>query len=377
MNFLDVLASFFTQPHIEWLILFALVSLIQIVYYLVFYLPIAKEKTRVTDRSFNQPVSVIIAAHNEAENLSRFLPSVLEQDYPVFEVIVVDDRSSDETETVLAIFKQKYPHLRTSFIKDTGKLKRGKKLALTLGIKAAQYDYLLLTDADCKPASNQWIKSMSSDFSKADVVLGYGPYFTQKGWLNKWIRYETSSIALQYMGYAKASVPYMGIGRNLAYKKQLFTEHKGFMTHAHLPSGDDDLFINEISSKANITYNVSPDSFVYSIPQSNWKNWKRQKQRHLSSFSRYRKKHLILLSLETYSRIGFYLLLPVVLMLFPFCYAVYLLTLIRVLLFVGIQIKWNKKMQEKNIAAYALVFDLISPIIYFFLYINGRKYQHK
>ncbi len=359
------------QLSLAVLILFALVTLIQIVYYLVFYVPILWEKKKSPAPKFDKPISVIIAAHNEAENLKNFLPKVLEQDYPRFEVIVINDRSEDDTETVLAILKEQYPHLRSTIIKDKGKLKHGKKLAITLGIKAAQYDYVLLTDADCEPLSPNWISEMVSGLSSSDVVLGYGPYFEEKGLLNKLIRYETSSIALQYMGFAKASVPYMGIGRNLAYKKDLFIKHRGFVSHAHLRSGDDDLFINEVSSKASFSYNISPDSFMYSVPETKWKHWVRQKQRHLSTFSRYKKKHLLLLSMETYSRVLFYLLLPVTIAMFPHYYWLYGIAFVRFLMLILVHTFWSKKVREKHIARYAVLFDFVSPFLYFFLYIGN------
>ncbi len=359
------------------LILFIIATLIQVGYYLVFYVPILWEKTKPSSSKFDKPVSVIIAAHNEAENLKQFLPQILEQDYPNFEVIVVNDRSGDETETVLAVLKEKYSHLRTTFIKDKGKLKHGKKLAITLGIKASQHDYILLTDADCEPLSSHWISEMVSGLANTDVVLGYGPYFEGKGLLNKFIRYETSSIALQYMGFAKASVPYMGIGRNLAYKKDLFIEHRGFVNHAHLRSGDDDLFINEVSSKASFSYNTSPDSFMYSIPETTWKNWVRQKQRHLSTFSRYKKKHLFLLSLETYSRVLFYLLLPISLLISPHYYWILAIASLKFVTLTLVHTFWSKKLRERQIAPFAILFDFVSPILYLFLYLDSYRGKRK
>jgi len=169
------------------------------------------------------PVSVVICARNEAENLEKYLPMILEQDYPDFEVIVVNDCSDDETEDVLKKLKEKYPHLRTTFLKEQEKFWHGKKLALTVGIKAARNEWLLLTDADCAPSSNEWIKIMASHFSddKA-IVLGYGGYLEYPGLLNRLIRYEAAFVALQYFSYALCRMPYMGVGRNLAYRKSLF-----------------------------------------------------------------------------------------------------------------------------------------------------------
>ncbi len=197
-------------------------------------------------------VSVIICARNEADNLNNFLPSVLEQDYPDFEVIVVNDCSEDHTDDVLGKFLMQYPRLKISTITKDPKFSHNKKFAQFIGIKAAKNEILLFTDADCQPESDKWIGQMASHFNdKTDFVIGYGGYLREKGLLNKYICYESTAIAMQYFGMAIRGVPYMGVGRNLSYRRSVFFANKGFGSHNHIISGDDDLFVNSHANREN------------------------------------------------------------------------------------------------------------------------------
>lgn len=216
---------------------------------------------------FLPPVSVIICARNEAENLKNFLPRVLEQDYPKFQVVVVNDCSTDDTEIVLAQMKRQYDHLYFTSIPVDKKFFHGKKLALSIGVKAAQYDHLILTDADCYPASGNWLKNMTTKFSsKKELVIGYGKYEKRKGLLNLFVRYETFWNAVQYVGFVIAGKPFMGVGRNLAYKKSLFQGSNVFRSYLNVASGDDDLFINQMGNRTNTAVCVHPEGQTISVP---------------------------------------------------------------------------------------------------------------
>jgi poly-beta-1,6-N-acetyl-D-glucosamine synthase len=198
------------------------------------------------------PVSVVICARNEARNLSDFLPAVLAQDYPHYEVIVVNDCSYDSTADVLKSFEHKHANLKIITVKEDPIHQHGKKFAIMVGIKGASHDLVLFTDADCKPASKQWLRAMTRGVKgEKEIVVGYSKYEKLPGLLNKLIRYDTFHIALQYLSFAKAGSPYMGVGRNLGYKKSLFFHNKGFASHYHIDSGDDDLFINEVATATN------------------------------------------------------------------------------------------------------------------------------
>ncbi len=267
------------------------------------------------------PVSVVICARNEAQNLQKYLPSILQQNYPTFEVIVVNDASTDATPEVLAQFSEQYPHLRIIHTKGLVRNMAGKKFALTKGIEATHYDYLLFTDADCQPASQNWIQEMAKNFTKKrQIVLGYGPYVAHKGWLNKIIQYETLLTALQYLSLGIMGMPYMGVGRNMAYHKSLFISNKGFQNHKNTPSGDDDLFISEVAHAHNTAVNISPKTFCYSEPPLNWRNWFFQKKRHLSTGKFYSWHNKLILGAISMSHFLFYgtLIVVVITQLFNF-----------------------------------------------------------
>ncbi|MBL4594399.1 MAG: glycosyltransferase [Flavobacteriales bacterium] len=278
--------------------------IIQLFFYLFIFIRLAFHKALQFNGRYS-PVSVIICAKNERDNLLEFLPLYLNQEYAQFEVIVVNDSSVDDTEDVLKAFALQFKHLKIVNVPDTDRFYGSKKFALTLGIKAAQYDNVLLTDADCKPASKHWIKYMSQYQKDKKIVLGFGAYERKKGLLNKLIRFETFYTALQYLSFAKAKLPYMGVGRNLAYTSEIFFKNKGFATHHHILSGDDDLFINEVANKINTEIVIHQDAQTVSNAKTSYNDWFRQKQRHFLTGSHYKFKHKLMLGLLQFSQILF------------------------------------------------------------------------
>ncbi|MDX2002464.1 MAG: glycosyltransferase [Chitinophagales bacterium] len=264
---------------------FVLAGAIQLLYYVMLFSRFALHRPRPlsTLPGPQVPISVIICAKNEAHNLSAFLPRVLQQSYALYEVIVVNDRSTDDTAIVLGKLAEQYAHLRTIDLTGEKRL-AGKRDALLAGIAAARYEHLLLTDADCEPVSFDWIRHMTAPFQHAatEVVLGYSPYRKRSGWLNAMIRYETVFTAMQYFSFALAGKPYMGVGRNLAYTKTTFRRARQFY-EAKTISGDDDLLISEIAHKGNTAVVLHPDSYTISVPSATWKSWLEQKRRHASA----------------------------------------------------------------------------------------------
>lgn len=254
------------------------------------------------------PVSVLICARNEALNLQKYLPAVLEQDYPDFEVLVIDDDSGDETPAILAAFQKKYAHLRV--LRVSPKISPGKKYALAQGIATARHERLIFTDADCEPASREWLLRMTGG---AEITLGYAPYRPEPGFLNRWFRFETAYTAMQYFSFALAGWPYMGVGRNLSWEKTVFQRVGGFAAHAHIPSGDDDLLVNVAAHAGNTALCLAPEAFVYSGAKKTWKEWYRQKRRHLGAGKFYRREHRIALAALTLTLVLHYFLLPALL----------------------------------------------------------------
>lgn len=254
------------------------------------------------------PVSVIICAHNESYNLSQYLQALLTQDYPEYEVIVVDDGSEDETRAVLDSYMIRDERLHMTFVPYGARVGSTKKLALTLAAKAAKYDYLLLTDADCVPESNRWIAEMMAGFGQEskDIVLGFGAYFETKGHVNRLVRYDTLFNGLHYLGAALCGHPYMGVGRNLAYRKEFFFESGGFTKLMTNIAGDDDLFVNHVATKNNTSVVLSRDSFTWSLAKKTLKEWLQQKRRHLSVSPSYKQSTQFRLAMEPMTRGLFY-----------------------------------------------------------------------
>lgn len=286
------------------------VAVIQILYYL-FFLSFVGHKSRKPSVS-KIPVSVVVCAKNESENLQRLIPLLLQQEYPVFELLVINDASSDTTLDVLEALAEDDSRVKIVNVENNEAFWGNKKYALTLGIKATKYNHLLFTDADCVPASPRWITNMTSHFSeKRSIILGYGKYKAKKfSWTNLMVRYETLLTAVQCFSYAKLGSPYMAVGRNLAYKKEEFFRVKGFINHMDVRSGDDDLFIKDAATSQNTAICIQPDGFTISEPPKNFRQWFRQKRRHISAASHYKFKHQFLLSLFFISKFLFWILAP-------------------------------------------------------------------
>ncbi len=288
--------------------IFVACAVVQCLYYLLVFARINFVRSFIGVPEFILPVSVVICSKNEAENLQQNLKGVLIQQYKQYEVIVVNDQSDDKTPDVLAEYFERNPNLKIVNIpKNEEKLYAGKKYALMKGIEAATYDTLVVTDADCRPATTHWLsKLVGAYLEETKIVLAHSPYEKQDGFLNKLIRYENFITALQYFGLAKLGLPYMGVGRNLSYKKDLFHSFKGFAKTKDIPSGDDDLFVNAVATGKNTEVCIDKDAFTYSQPETTFIGWLNQKRRHLRSGFKYKIHHIALLSLFAFSNFIFY-----------------------------------------------------------------------
>ncbi len=305
---------------IDWVFFGALLALFigQVGYYISSEYRVGSSEKGVGSSEEGCPgVSVLVCAHNEAYNLSAYLYTLLSQDYPTYEVIVVDDGSEDKTREVIESYMVQDKRLRTTFIPKEARVRSTKKLAITLAAKAAQYDYLLLTDADCTPESTHWISEMMKGFkpsteyrvqSTKEIVLGFGAYFYEKGFVNRLVRYDTLFNGLHYLSAAAHGHPYMGVGRNLAYKKELFFKTGGFKKTMTNRAGDDDLFVNHVATRKNTSVVLSRNSITWSPAKTTMRDWWQQKRRHLSVSHDYRWSTKIRLALEPMSRGLFYLL---------------------------------------------------------------------
>ncbi len=348
-------------------LVFCLITLIQVFYYLFFFSRLAFYKSSSKLTSQTHPVSVIICSRDEAGNLVKNLPGVLIQQYrTTHEVIVVNDNSFDESKYILEEYQRAYRQLHLIELTQEARFIPGKKYPLSIGIKTAKYEIVLLTDADCVPASEFWLEKMQEGFSNGtEIILGYGALHKKKGFFNKLVRWETLHTALQYLSYSCAGLTYMGVGRNLSYKKSVFFRHKGFSSHNHVPGGDDDLFINKAATKSNTSIVIDKDAFTLSDPPKSWKQWIKQKNRHYTTSKYYKAIHKFLLSLYAFSHFLFYPLFVASLIFYSWEQALIVFG-IRFIIQAIILFKVADKLDEKDLFPWYLVLD----VWMFFYYIR-------
>jgi len=340
-------------------VVLGIVALIQIWYYLYFFKRLGDYKPKQKDASQEYPVSVIICARNEAENLVNNLPGIFFQDYrSTNEILLVNDNSTDESKYILEEFQRKFKNLTVIPLKQEAKGIPGKKFPLSMGIKSARHEIVLLTDADCMPASEHWIQKMQDGYAPGiEVVLGYGAYKKYPGLLNKLIRFETFHTALQYFSYALAGKPYMGVGRNLSYRKNSFLTNKGFSAINHIPSGDDDLFINMIATAKNTAIVIDKEAHTISEPHKTWNRWMEQKNRHYTTAKFYKSSHKRLLSVYATMQTLIYPLTIATAIFFNWYIAVGIFAL-RLIVQSIIWFKCMKKLGETGLFPLFLFFDI-------------------
>ena len=368
------LTDFFSHPENTIFFAFCIITFVQLFYYLFFFLRLAIHKTKAKNVSQTHPVSVIICARDEAANLVKNLPGALVQNYKTtHEVIVVNDNSLDESKYILEEYQREFKQLQLVELKQEARFIPGKKFPLSVGIKTAKHEVVLLTDADCVPASEFWIEKMQEGFSEGiEIVLGYGPLHKKKGFFNKMVRWETFHTALQYLSYAKSGMAYMGVGRNLSYKKTVFFRHKGFSAHNHVAGGDDDLFINKAATKKNTAIVIDKDSFTLSVPATTWKQWIRQKKRHYTTSKYYKPLHKFLLGLYAFSLFLFYPLFIVSLFIFSWKLTLIAFT-IRFIVQAFVIFKTTKQLDEKDLFPWFVFFDVW--MFFYYLYFSFSLFK--
>jgi glycosyltransferase involved in cell wall biosynthesis len=347
---------------------FACVIAVQLFYYLFFFLRLAIYKKPQKAVHMEHPISVVICARDEAHNLAMNLPGVLVQEYSTtHEIVLVNDNSEDESKYLLEEFKKSFKNLNVVTLTQDAKMINGKKFPLSMGIKSAKNETLLLTDADCVPASEHWMQLMQDGYNDdTEIVLGYGAYKKKKGLLNKLIRFETFQTALQYFSYALAGMPYMGVGRNLSYKKDVFIRNKGFSSINQMPSGDDDLFINQVANSKNTAIVIDHEAHTLSEPKTTFNEWMTQKYRHYTTSKYYKKQHAVLLALYAISQFLVYPLLIAGLLFSKEYILLASLWSVRFIVQGAILRGTMKKLNELDLWPWFFLFDLWSIFYYLF-----------
>lgn len=369
---------------------FSSVFIYEVVYYAVFIAGaprwIRRHRSVEPDSAFHPGVSIIVCARNEEDNLRVFLQALLSQDYPEYELIVVNDGSEDHTREVIEDYMHRDSRVRMTFVPLHAHVGSTKKLAITLGAKGARYDYLLLTDADCRPESKYWIREMMQPFANLDteIVLGYGAYFEEDSRLNRMINFDTLFGGLNYLGASMAHCPYMGVGRNLAYRKSFFERTGGFSGLMTFRSGDDDLFVNRVATSRNTAVVASPDSLTWSLSKQTFSAWLQQKRRHLSVSSAYSTRSKIHLGLEPVMRLFIYAL-PIVMAVLVYMRMLSIwvllgavaLLLVRLILQVSILNTAARRMHLRRPGLSVCRYDIILPLINLYIFITKPFHRVK
>ena len=361
------------------MLVFVGVVIIQILYLLVFQLRLLLHKNEEVIKSKLPSVSVVICARNEEDNLFKNLPIILEQVYPDFEVIVVNDQSQDDSMHIIKAYKKDYPFIKYIELEKNKHRDFGKKLPLTVGIKGATKDFIIVTDADCTPKSKYWLQNIAKNYKdQKQIVLGYSPYEKTKGFLNMLIRFDTTAIAITYMSFAKTALAYMGVGRNMGYSREKFDAVGGFKSHYHIASGDDDLFIKDAATRKNIAIEMTSKSFVYTEPKKTWKNWISQKQRHFTTSGEYRLINKLFLGILPLSMFLLYISFLILLFNTEWHYFVLAVFGLRLLFYWVINGFLLKRLEMKDLIWCYPCFEIIHAILMpFIFYSNSRTKRNK
>lgn len=291
------------------LIVFGICLAIQLVYHWAVFSKVAffKKNGRPKLDEELEPVSVVICARDAYEYLVELIPALLKQDYPDFEIVVVNDCSDDETEEYLKDMERQEPRVKPVQLKQHLNFFNGKKFPLSMGIKSAQNDLLVLTDCNCMPVNDQWLRSVVNRYNnRTEIVIGYSPYVQKKSSLNRLMRFDALQNGLLYLSAALNHHPYMGIGKNLSYRKELFYRNQGFISHYTTTVGEDDLFISQVATKKNTEVLIDAENAILTTPTNSLRLWMRQKSSRYSTVSKYSGRARFSLSLFYASQFLFY-----------------------------------------------------------------------
>lgn len=378
----------------EWVIvgLFILFFIVQLFYYLYLFRKPQKHISSNDDGGDNTihkskkhlpGISIIITAKNEAENLRNNLAPILNQDYPNFQVVVVNNASTDTTNDVLSSFCSTHPNLYITYIPIDSENKNDKKLALTVGIKAAKHEILLFTEPDTKPLSDQWVYEYAKTFDKkTDIVIGCCQIEINRSPFKKYILFDNLFSGIKYISMALAKKPYMGIGRNMAFRKNIFFDNKGFSSVLNIEDGEDNVFINRIATNENTAVVASSQSMVATNVVEGLLSWKRVKTKYLATQKHYTCNTIKLYNLELFSRYAFYLLMAslcVIGVLTPLRFLVLFATLLFLVRYAIQVIVLNKTSKIYNAGKFYLslpLLDLLSPIANH-LFLNNNRNSKK
>ena len=371
-----------TQVALAILILFGVVTLVQLVYYYVIYGRFAFHRKKAALGFRDIPVSVVIVVRDDAAQVLQTLPYLLEQEYSFYEIVIVNDRSRDENSLhAIKEYKERYPNIKIVDLSTAVSTSRGKKMAISMGIKCASYDHILLTSPNCKPASRQWLSLMAQNFQfQHRIVLGYNTFDKKKGPYSHFLHYDNLVNAMQYFSHALMRSTYRGDLNNVAFLRQLFYNQKGFISYNHLLYGEEDIFIHRASSKNNTAIEFSPDAATVRQHTPQYRFWRIHKISLFYTRKFNSLKNRFLLGGFELTNLLFYILLVVsVITAIHQPLALYITLGIALLRIISLYIVTGisaKKLKETQIIPYFLFYDILFSILNP-LYWLSAKIHHK
>jgi glycosyltransferase involved in cell wall biosynthesis len=354
-----------TQNILLWAVLAVMVVsfLIQLYYYLFIFRKVgSKRRTQATEHT-GEPVSVIICVKDDSINLSKILPLLLQQNYPEYEVIVVNDNSSDDSEEILKLAQNQYPHLQIRNL-VAHKSVHGKSVVLGVGIKAAKYNRIVVTDVACLP-STDWLKSVSTGFD-SEIVMGYTRYIA----VGKFVRIANYYESLFQLGYALNRRPYTASGENDSFRKELFFA-KGFNPLLRKPEKVEQVFFNSVMNKTNTSVVLLPDAIVASEKHLSVGNWCLECSLNLFSKRLFRRGARHVKSPEMISKTLFYISCIVAIIMSinetPLLASIVGVFLLRLIIQIFVFVSTQKRLGEKRLLLHTLLWDFYSIIVYLYV----------
>ena len=376
---------FFNKLSFFILLCFGITFIIQLIYHWCVFSKLAfyKKKDRAKSDDQLEPVSVVVCARDSYEYLQDLIPVLLTQDYPDYEIVIVNDCSEDETEEWLKDIERREAKIKPVQLRQHLNFFNGKKFPLSMGIKSAKNDLIVLTDVNCLPTNSQWLRSLVNSYgNNTEVVIGYSPYMSKKGLFNQIMRFDAVQYAMQYLSAALNKHPYMGIGTNLSYRKDLFYRHKGFTSHYTTSVGDDDLFVNQVAKGKNTEVLIDAENAILTTPPHKFGMWAHIKSSRYSTIPQYGTRAKASSAIFTWSHFLFYASFIALMLMKPaFALSIGAVYYIPILAFVfllryGSQMiiyhGATKRLGEKGLLPGLIIYDLLFAFLTPILRLMGR-----
>lgn len=286
---------------------------IQLIYY-IFFLSILLNNKKEKEYDL-KPISVILYVKNSELYLEKNIDYFINQKYPKFEILLVNNASSDNTDIILEKLSEKHKSLRIINVENNESFWGNKKYTYTLAIKAAKYEHLIFSEIDCKPVSENWIHEINKSFSsKKTIILGYKRLLKTSSLFNLIIRFDNLLESIKSFSFTKINSPYSADSRNYAFTKKDFYRVNGFINHIKIKNGKEDLFVKDAKQKYNSAYTLSDESFVESSKSLSFKEWFLNKKNSNLLKRHYSFKNQFLLNAFSFSKVFLYFLTIILLL---------------------------------------------------------------